>query len=314
MGREKTVSRKLYEDARDFFKRYENNKTRQIYTFAYRKFIDYCRQEHKAKTKEDCECHIEEYIDFLKNKGVAASTIHSYLASICVYHNISMHKFDKPRRYTSEYRRGRVYNGKLKRNDNNLDNDKYKRLVEFQKCVGLRRNELRKLRGCDFVYDESGNPCVYVRKGKGGKRQYQRILPADIKFVKSYFDGSENPVFSKEEMSNKLPLHYLRAKFAQRSYEYYLSIAENPNTRAKLEQELRARWNKYNINQKTGKPKRLPERLIEGSYYLRGKSRQFAIENELPVKYDRLAILCTSLFSLSHFRNDVTIASYLLVV
>ena len=115
-------------------------------------------------------------------------------------------------------------------------------------------------------------------------------------------------------MTNKLPLHCLRAKFAQRCYAYFLALAENPETRVKLEQEVRARWNKYNINQKTGKPKHLPKRLIEGNYYLRGKPRQFAIDNGLPIKYNRLSILATSLFALSHFRNDVTITSYLLVV
>ena len=90
MGRGKTVSRKLFEDARDFFKKYENNKTRQIYTFAYRKFIDYCRNVHNAKTKDECKEHIAEYIEYLKSKGLTASTLHTYLASICVYHNIKM--------------------------------------------------------------------------------------------------------------------------------------------------------------------------------------------------------------------------------
>ena len=314
MGREKTVSRRLFEDARSFFKKYENNKTRQIYTFAYRKYIDYCRQYHNSKSKEECAEHIDDYIKYLKEKGVTASTLHTYLASICVYHGVSMRAYDKPRRYTSEYRRGRIDNGKQRRNDNTLDNPKYKRLVEFQKCVGLRRNEIRKLKGSDFVFDESGNPCILVRKGKGGKRQLQRLLPCDVEFIKSYFDGSENPVFTTEEMTNKLPLHYLRAKFAQRCYTYFLELAENTETRAKLEEEVRDRWNKYNINQKTGKPKHLPKRLIEGYYFLRGKPRQFAIENGMPIKYNRLAILSTSLFALSHYRNDVTLASYLLVI
>lgn len=314
MGREKTVSRRLFEDARDFFKKYDNNKTRRIYTFAYRKYIDYCRQYHNAKSKEECAEHIEDYIAHLKEKGVTASTLHTYLASICVYHGVSMRSYDKPKRYTSEYKRGRIDNGKTKRSDNNLDNPKYERLVEFQRRVGLRRNEIKKLRGCDFVMDESSNPCVFVRRGKGGKKQYQRLLPCDVEYIKAYFDGSDNPVFTKEEMENQLPLHYLRAKFAQRCYAYYSELAENPKTRVKLEQEVRARWNKYNINQKTGKPKHLPKRLIEGYYYLRGKPRQFAIDNGLPVKYDRLGILATSLFALSHFRNDVTLASYILVV
>ena len=313
MGRGKTVSRRLFDDARDFFKKYENNKTRQIYTFSYRKFIDYCREEHNSKSKEDCEKHIEEYIAYLQRKGVSASTLHTYLASICVYHSMNMRIFRKPRRFTSEYKRGRINNGKKKRTDSDLENPKYSRLVEFQKRVGIRRNELKNLRGCDFQKDESGYYCVYVRRGKGGKKTFQRLLPEDVDFVASYFDGTEKTVFTKEEMRNKLPLHYLRAKFAQRSYSYYLKLAENPETRDKLEAEVRARWNKYNINPKTGKPKYLPKRLIEGYYYLRGKPREFAKQNGLLIRYNKLALFCTSLFSLSHYRNDVSVLSYLLL-
>jgi len=66
--------------------------------------------------------------------------------------------------------------------------------------------------------------------------------------------------------------------------------------------------------QKAGKLKHLPKKLIEGYYYLRGKPRQFAIENGLPIKYEKLALLSCSLFSLSHFRNSVTVASYMLVL
>lgn len=314
MGRGKTVSRILFEDARDFFKRYENNKTRQIYTFAYKKFIDYCRKEHNAKTKEDCFLCIEPYVEYLQNKHVSDSTLHTYLAACCVYHGVSMKEYKKPKRYTSEYTRGRINNDKKKRNDNDLNNPKYSRLVEFAKRTGLRRAEICRLRGCDFVKDESGNACIFSRRGKGGKQQKQRLLPKDEEFVRGYFDGSDKPVFSKEEMRNKLPLHYLRAKFAQRSYAYYLELAKNPDTKAKLERELRARWNKYNIDPKNGKPKHLPKRLIYGDYHLRGKTREFAIKNNLPTKYNRLALLCTSVYSLSHWRNDVTLVSYLLVI
>ena len=142
-----------------------------------------------------------------------------------------MHKFDKPRRYTSEYRRGRVDNGKLKRNDNNLDNDKYKRLVEFQKCVGLRRNELKKLRGCDFVYDESGNPCVYVRKGKGGDfPRHLQNMHADT-YTMEREQGYKYP--------HSYPNHWIKQQYlpdelvGTRYYEY------GPN---KLEQAAKQYW------------------------------------------------------------------------
>ena len=42
-------------------------------------------------------------------------------------------------------------------------------------------------------------------------------------------------------------------------------------------------------------------------------SRSLAAKKGMPVSYDKLALLATSIFKLSHWRNDVTVASYLLV-
>jgi len=60
-------------------------------------------------------------------------------------------------------------------------------------------------------------------KGKGGKIQYQRILPSDIAFVRSYFEekDADEYLFTREEMENKIDLHHLRACQAKRAYLYY---------------------------------------------------------------------------------------------
>lgn len=58
---------------------------------------------------------------------------------------------------------------------------------------------MKRLTGQDFAIDESGYPCVVVKRGKGGKYQLQRILEKDVDFVKSYFEsvGSEERVFEE---------------------------------------------------------------------------------------------------------------------
>ena len=53
--------------------------------------------------------------------------------------------------------------------------------------------------------------------------------------------------------------------------------------------------------------------LIDAGVSLR-RVKKALIDNGLDIKYDRLAVLSCSLFALSHWRNDVTIASYLLVI
>ena len=99
-------------------------------------------------------------------------------------------------------------------------------------------------------------------------------------------------------------------------YEYYVNRinAEGEAYIKELEAQIRARWNKYNINPKTGKPKHFNRNLIEGKYYLRGKNREFALKNGLAVEYSKLALFSVNVFHLSHWRNDVGIESYLLVL
>lgn len=316
MGRNKTLSRILFEDARKYFKRYDNNVTRRAYVANYRKFINYCRSIHRCKSKEECGEHISEYVTHLIQKGLSPSTIHSYLAPLCIYHGITLGAVTKPKRRTSEYTRGRSFNGKQKRNDNDLSNPKYDRLVQFQKRVGIRRQELARLRGGDFGIDpNTGEPCVFVRRGKGGRYQAQHLLPGDAEFIKNYFNNVplDKPIFSKEELKNQLPLHFLRARQAQTAYYYYLEKTKDPVERSKLIKQVKRTWEKTNINKKTKKPKRFDDKLITGTYFLRGANKKFAQANNLPIKYDNLALTCVSFWHLAHFRNTVTVANYMLV-
>ena len=120
-------------------------------------------------------------------------------------------------------------------------------------------------------------------------------------------------IFSKAEMKNHLNLHTLRAQAAKETYKYLeneLSI-HGEGYRRKLEAELRETWNKYNINPKTGKPKPFPKNRLTGTYFLRGKSKAFAIKNNLPLFYDRLLVFYVSVFKLAHYRLGVTVQSYL---
>ena len=111
-------------------------------------------------------------------------------------------------------------------------------------------------------------------------------------------------------------LHYLRAKAAQRAYAYYVNRinTEGEAYIKELEKQIIDRWTMYNIDKKTGKPKHFNRNLIEGKYYLRGKNRQFAVEKGLPTEYLSLALTAASVLHLSHWRNDVTVESYMLVV
>lgn len=310
----KTITRTLRDDAYKFFKdNYENNVTCSAYIRNYNRFISFCRETHNCKSKEDCKEHIKDYIEYLTNKGLSPSTIHTYVVPVVLYHGESLNDYELPKRIVAHNTRSRNERKTYCKNAD-PDNPEFARLVELQRCVGLRRDELARLRKNDFVFDESNYPCVLVRQGKGGKRFLARILPEDVEFVKSYFDSRNDFVFSREEMKNKIDLHKIRAFHAQDMYKYYLHRLETePVYRDILIKEIYARWNK-DCKTKDGKHKNLPSNELKGYYFLRGENRKLAKRKGLSVKYDKTALLAVSLFSLSHFRNDVTVANYLLNV
>jgi hypothetical protein len=165
----------------------------------------------------------------------------------------------KPPRHVAEYIRGRTINKIDAKND--LNNPEWHYIVEFQKRVGIRRDEVKRLKGVDFCADESGYQCVIVRRGKGGKCQYQRILEKDIEFVKSYFDAvaKDEYIFDRKYFENDLNFHGLRALAAQEYYKEQLRRIQEDSTYAEqLEREIRDRWTKMNLNKK-GKSKKFKD-------------------------------------------------------
>ena len=270
------------------------------------KFGEWCKSEYRCKTPEDCLPHLQDYADWLIACGKSPNTIHTYLAGVCRWFDIPLDSINKPKRVVANNTRSRGVKAVDSRSD--AQPEASPRLYDFAKLVGIRRDEYKHLRKNDFVYDESGYLCVRVKQGKGGKYQEQRIAPEDVDFVRSYFDGSADRVFSTAEMSNKLDLHHLRALRAQRAYHHYLSRLETePDYRAQLTEEVRRRW--VRLCSKRWDPKR-----VEGNYSIRGNNRQLALAHGLPIKYDRLAVMAVSVFHLSHWRCDVTVANYLLAV
>ena len=139
MKYKKTITRQMLDEAKEFFSKYENNVTRRAFVSNYKKYIDYCRREHNAKSKADLANHIQDYADHLVSRGLTPSTIHSYLAPVGLYHSVSLKEIRKPKRITAHYIRGRKNNEKNERGEKELYNPKFQRIVDFQACVGIRR-------------------------------------------------------------------------------------------------------------------------------------------------------------------------------
>ena len=305
-----SIAHQIFLDAKVPFDKYNHNNTKKQYLKNLKRFIKYCREFFDCKTFAECKLHIQDYSDYLLKKQLSASTIHTYLAPVCIASGINMKEIDKPIRHTSEYTRGRTNESIVKSRD--LNDVNWSHLVEFQKRVGLRRAELVKITGKSLVRDESKNWCISVI-GKGGKKQLQLIKNEDVKFIKKYFDniGPDERIFQSQLFENKLNLHFLRAECAKQFYKDTVErLRTDPTYQDVLIKQIKARWNKYNLKP-DGTPKPFDNRKITGYYYLRGANRKAAQEIGASIKFNKLALLATSIFKLAHWRLDVTVNSYL---
>ena len=292
-------------------------KTENQYKKHALKFAEYCKSTYRCKTLEECKEHIQDYANYLTASGKTPSTTHTYLAGICRVLDVPLEDINKPIRIVAENTRSRGSKAVDIRKD--AGREASPRLYDFASIVGIRRNEYLHLAPDDLVFDDFGHPCVLVRKGKGGKRQLQRILPEELPAIKAVFDNpaNEEHLFSRDELKNKIDLHHLRAQRAQKMYRYYLDrIESETGYRAQLISEIRHIWEQDDEARKSNgyRAKRWSDMKVTGNYVLRGNNRKLAQKHGLPLQYDRLALLAVSVFHLSHWRHDVTVANYLLAV
>lgn len=299
----------------------KNPKTFRHYKLDVARFATWAKDDQGLRIFtqiEDPVALLTTYSEHLQERGLSANTIHSYLAPVCKGLGINMKHVAKPKRSALTVTKTRDPE-KGQRGRDDLERQRENRVVVAQQAIGIRKSELYKLRGADLRTDAFGHLCVYVRKGKGGKRQYQRILPQDVETVKAIFDGidTEKKVFSPDEIqaTKKIALHALRAEHAREAYAYYNGIiGADPRQRDRLRTELIDTYKAY--NPKGNDPEAVARftALIDkgnGVYKLRGDNKMAFTFEGRPITYDRVALMAVSVWHLSHWRLDVTIKHYM---
>lgn len=304
-----------------------DNQTIRTYKRGCRDFSEWVRDVYginRASAIRGQVDVIQRYANHLQERGYSAYTIHTYLAPVCKSLGVCMDEISKPERRVETISRGRMETANLQ-GKREACKAQYSRLVAFQSVVGIRRAELGKLTAGDVV-ERSDSLYVHVRKGKGGKEQWQRVLPGNESVVLATIKGLrlEDRIFQPAELRNKIDLHALRADNAKKAYQYYSSkITADPGYRVQLLRELVTRFDEGNKKLHEADPRKYAARrsrfladLGAGKqdymYRLRGESAVVARTKHLPETYDRVALMAVSVFHLSHWRNDVTVKNYML--
>lgn len=260
--------------------------------------------------------HLQAYTNHLVESGLSKASIHTYIAAPCKGLHIPMQHISKPERSADDIMRSR--GGKNPQGQREMQDSRFERLVNFQEVTGLRRAELKDLRGEDLRVKD-GKMYVIAQQGKGGKEQWQRILPKDTETVQRTFDGIKKGehVFSDSEMKNKIDLHRLRADHAKECYDYYVArIKEDPAYREQLKEDLKDYFKEHHDPGRDLDLKAY-ERFCndleknQGIYQMRGDTRKLAEAHERPTDYDRVALMAVSVEHLAHWRLDVSVVNYL---
>lgn len=308
----------LSEKSRDPAHGITDRDTKRTYKAAIKRFCTWTKENNYTREEVlgDPRTYLQQYADSLVDRGISAASVHTYLSAPCKGLNVPMQHISKPERAIGAITRSR--GGKNPRGKKDAEKPEYARLVAFQQAVGLRRAELAHLQGKD-LQKRDGVLYVIVRQGKGGKEQWQRVLPRDAKTVAKTFEGigRDEKVFTVEEMRNRIDLHGMRAAHAQNCYDHYLTrIKQDPDYKSQLQEELKAYFREHHDPEKELDLKAYERFCLDmvknqGIYQMRGEARKLAEENERPTDYDRTALLATSVFHLAHWRLDVTIVNYL---
>jgi integrase len=308
----------LSEKSRDPEHTISDRDTKRTYKASIKRFCTWTKEN--GYTREDVlsnpQPYLQQYTDNLKAHGLSAATIHTYIAPCCKGLNTPMQHISKPDRAIGAITRSR--GGKNPRGRKDAEKPEYARLVAFQEAVGLRRAELAHLQGKD-LQKRDGVLYVHVQSGKGGKEQWQKILPRDAGIVAETFKGigKDERVFSVDEMKNRIDLHGMRAAHARQTYDYYLTrIKQEPDYRSQLQENLKAYFREHHdpngeLDQAAYNRFCLDMTRNQGIYQMRGEAKKLAEANERPTTYDRVALMAVSTLHLAHWRLDVTITNYL---
>ena len=306
-----------------------NNKTGTAYKKHIKNFARWAKEHGYRRYEQITKDVVQEYEQHLEDspKQYSPATIHSYLTPVCAAADVPMDQIRKPKRSAGSIIRGRRQDtdgqavSRNQQGDRQERNPRYARLVALQRVTGIRRAELSRLKGADLV--ERGSS-LYVRvcKGKGGKEQMQYILPQDRQIVREIFAGvaPDQKIFSKAEMSNVINLHGMRAQHGRDCYLHYLRhITTRQGAADSLRQTLLQRWEKGHERLRASDPeawRRQRARFLadcdDRPYRLRGENLAKAQNLGLPEEYNRLALMCVSVFHLSHWRLDVTVTNYII--
>lgn len=187
-------------------------------------------ERHGCKHLAECKPYLREYYEDMCARNISARTIHTRVYALCSVLGTPYKELlgvDKlPARCRTDITRSRDIGGSADRY--HAQHHKDARLLA--RACGARRGGLLGLCSDDLKADAQGNLRVHLRE-KGGKERDALVLPQYADRVREVFSrygdgagavtGGKRRLLPLQALPKDMPLHYLRAQYAQDLYHYF---------------------------------------------------------------------------------------------
>ena len=254
------------------------------------------RGMHKC-SMDEAASHIQEYLNHQADRGLSAWSVHTTAAALSKTFQTDTRQYSIPRRQLCDITRSRGV-----RSHDEANNRRAGDVLEANRTLALRRNELKNLRVSNFT--DGGSSITMSTIGKGGKHNETVFRhPEELATIRELIANKEpaDYVFDRQAFKNDADYHQTRAEGFQLRYQRICEdMRQRPEARAEYQQAIRDAF--------AAKGRELREDLNR-PYVCRGSHREALERQGIAVTYDRTAVMMVSLES--HYRSDVLVQHYL---
>lgn len=183
-----------------------------------------------CKHLDECRPYLPAYFAEMQTRGLSAWTIRTRVYALCAVYDADYAALfgveHLPARHRADIKRGR----QISAADARHHTPEQEAVRTIARACGARRGGILGLTVEDLIARDG---CLYIHlKEKGGKEREAIVLPDYEAAVQEIFTAyAQNPeaamtggrqrLFSRSALPKDMPLHYLRAQYAQNLYRYY---------------------------------------------------------------------------------------------
>lgn len=191
----------------------------------------------------ECRRYIKLYVEDMEARHLSAWTIRTRIAALQTIFRCRVSDFNVklPPRNRADIKRARS----VTKTDLRFHGKKYDDLIKFTAAIGARKEGLSHVTKDALIVNKHGQLMVHLHE-KGGKDRYSLVLPEDRDFVEKTFRdspgyGERNYLFPNNYIPHSLCLHYCRAIYARKLYEYFKKQGKGNGQLYRCRKELKGK-------------------------------------------------------------------------